>query len=104
MFVLPQALFVHQHEGLNQETNTALAVDEQVYGDNLFGAGDDVQEEISGSGTVSGNTMEASTFAIGDHVYEEDLSGVTEVCAYLLPGNAFEEEISGTMGQHLCYR
>ncbi len=62
----------------------------------MFGASDDVQEEISGSGPVSGNTMEASTLAIGDHVYEEDLSGVTEVHAYLLPGNDFEEEISGT--------
>jgi hypothetical protein len=62
----------------------------------LFGAGDDVQDEISGSGPVSGNTMEASTFAIVDHVYEEDVSGITEVRAYLLPGNDFEEEISGT--------
>ena len=30
-----------------------------------------VQEEIYGSGPVSGNTMEASTFAIGDHATEK---------------------------------
>jgi len=33
------------------------------------------------------NTTEASTFAIDGQVYGEDLSGVAEIPAYLLPGN-----------------
>ena len=65
-------------EGLVHEANTTFAVDEQVHGDNLFGAADDVQEEFSGS--VPGeNTTEASTFAVDEQVYGEDLSGVAEV-------------------------
>jgi hypothetical protein len=40
---------------------------------------------------VPGNTTEASTFAIDDQVYGEDLSGVAEVPAYLLPGNDVQD-------------
>ena len=36
----------------------------------MFGAADDVQEEI---------TTEASTFAVDEQVYREELSGVAEV-------------------------
>ncbi len=44
----------------------------------MNGAADDVQEEMSGS--VPGeNTTEASTFAVDEQVYGEDLSGVAEV-------------------------
>ena len=44
----------------------------------MNGAADDVQEEFSGS--VPGeNTTEASTFAVDEQVYGEDLSGVAEV-------------------------
>jgi hypothetical protein len=75
---------------LVQEANTTFAVYEQVHGDNMFDAGDIVQEEISGP--VPGeNTTEASTFAIDDQVYGEDLSGVAEVPAYLLPGNDVQD-------------
>jgi hypothetical protein len=79
---------------LVQEANTTFAVYEQVHGDNMFDAGDIVQEEISGP--VPGeNTTEASTFAIDDQVYGEDLSGVAEVPAYLLPGNDVPEDFAG---------
>ena len=75
-----------------QEANTTFAVYEQVHGENMFDAGDIVQEEISGP--VPGeNTTEASTFAIDDQVYGEDLSGVAEVPSYLLPGN--DEDFAG---------
>ena len=76
-----------------QEANTTVAVDEQVYGANLFGAGNDAQEEISGP-VPGGNTTEVSTFAYDGQVYGEDLSGIAKVPAYLLPGNV-EGEISG---------
>jgi hypothetical protein len=46
---------------------------------------------------VPGNTAEASTFAIDEQVYGEDLSGVAEVPAYLYPGNDAEGEISGPL-------
>ena len=64
-----------------------------IHGDNMFDAGDIVQEEISGP--VPGeNTSEASTYAIDDQVYGEDLTGVAEVLTYLLPGNDFPEYFS----------
>ena len=75
-----------------QEANTTVAVDEQVYGANLFGAGNDAQEEISGP-VPGGNTTEVSTFAYDGQVYGEDLSGITEDPEYLL-GNV-EGEIPG---------
>ena len=53
---------------------------------------------------MPGNTAEASTFAIDEQVYGEYLSGVAEVPAYLYPGNDAEGEISGPLGQHLCYQ
>jgi hypothetical protein len=46
---------------------------------------------------VPGNTAEASTFAIGEQVYGEDLSGVAEVDAYFLPGNDAPEDFAGPM-------
>ncbi len=77
-----------------QEADTTFAVHEQAYGDNMFGAGYDVQEDISGP--VPGkNTTEASTFAIDGQFYGEDLSGVAEVPAYLLPGNDVPEDFAG---------
>ena len=79
-----------------QEADTTFAVHEQAYGDNMFGAGYDVQEDISGP--VPGeNTTEASTFAIDGQFYGEDLSGVAEVPAYLLPGNDVPEDFAGPM-------
>ena len=59
----------------------------------MFGAGDNVQKEISGP--VPGeNTTEVSTFAIDGQIYEENLSVIAKVPAYLLSGNV-EGEISG---------
>ncbi len=76
-----------------QEANTTVTVDEQVYRANLYGAGNDAQEKISGP-VPGGNTTEVSTFAYDGQVYGEDLSGIAKVPAYLLPGNV-EGEISG---------
>ena len=79
-----------------QEADTTFAVHEQAYGDNMFGAGYDVQEDISGP--VPGeNTTEASTFDIDDQVYGEDLTGVAEVDSYFLPGNDVPEDFAGQM-------
>jgi hypothetical protein len=85
---------------LVQEANTTFAVDEQAHGDNMFGAGADVQEDIPGP--VPGeNTTEASTFAIDGQFYGEDLSGVAEVPAYLLPGNDVPEDFAGQMSGNI---
>ena len=80
------------HEKKQEES--ASTVDEQVHRYNKFDAGDNVQEEISGT-VPDENTTEASAFAIDDQVYGEDLTGVAEVDSYFLPGNDVPEDFSG---------
>jgi hypothetical protein len=60
--------------------------------------GNDVQDF---AGPVPGNTTEASTFAIDGQFYGEDLSGVAEVPAYLLPGNDVPEDFAGQMSGNI---
>ena len=52
-----------------------------------------VEGEISGP--MPENTADANTFAINGQVYREDLSGVTEVPAYLRPDNNVPEDFAG---------